>query len=205
MAARAAFSEQHQQNKWLLHVDVDEKLFYAWSSRGKLKVPPGVQVHKTSLQSKRYIPKVMLRQWLGHAKNSSLTERLMWPIGEMRPAKRGDSRTGLQRGDLVWESSTLDGERWVSLLVHNVFPAIRAKLSRAKEVKVQFDIAPGHQTSRIDPRVEQALTAARPHIKSVSQPLQSPCTNVCDLGFFNSIDSRLPKLRSFRNLSFQNS
>ena len=27
---------------------------------------------------------------------------------------------------------------------------------------------------------------------------QSPCTNLCDLGFFRSIDSRLPKLRCFK-------
>ena len=31
---------------------------------------------------------------------------------------------------------------------------------------------------------------------------QSPCTNLCDLGFFRSVDSRLPKLRSFSMPTF---
>ena len=44
----------------------------------------------------------------------------------------------------------------------------------------------------------KALKSARPHIEIVEQAPQSPCTNLCDLGFFNSIDSRLPKLRSFK-------
>ena len=38
----------------------------------------------------------------------------------------------------------------------------------------------------------------RPAIEFVEQIAQSPCTNLCDLGFFRSIDSRLPKLRSFK-------
>lgn len=181
--------------------DIDEKLFYAWSSRGRLKLPPGEEPIKTSLQSKRYIPKVMMLAAVARPNKKFKFDGKVgiWPIRDLRPAKRGDRRTGLKRGDMVWESATLDGERWVQLLVDTVFPAIRTNLSRAKVVKVQFDNAPGHRTSRfIDPRIEVALTSSRPHIRLVSQPAQSPCTNVCDLGFFNSIDSRLPKLRSFK-------
>ena len=36
----------------------------------------------------------------------------------------------------------------------------------------------------------------------MSQKPQSPCTNLCDLGFFRSIDSRLPKLRDFNMLQY---
>ena len=41
------------------------------------------------------------------------------------------------------------------------------------------------------------MKAQRPIIEIGSQPPQSPCMNLCDLGFFKSIDSRLPKLRAF--------
>ena len=182
-----------------LQIDVDEKLFYAWSSRGKLKMPAGDEAPKSALQSQRYIPKVMMLAAIGRPSGRVFDGKVgMWPIGELRAAKRGDSRTGLRRGDMVWESATLDAERWVRMLVHDVFPAIRAKLPRARVVKVQFDNAPGHRTKNIDTRITAALTSARPHIKLVNQPAQSPCTNLCDLGFFNSIDSKLPKLRSFR-------
>ena len=42
------------------------------------------------------------------------------------------------------------------------------------------------------------MDQGKPKIVIVLQIPQSPCTNLCDLGFFSSIDSRLPKLRSFK-------
>ena len=42
------------------------------------------------------------------------------------------------------------------------------------------------------------MNESKPKIVIVLQVPQSPCTNLCDLGFFRSIDSRLPKLRSFK-------
>ena len=36
-----------------------------------------------------------------------------------------------------------------------------------------------------------------PALQIVPQCAQSPDTNVCDLGFFNSIDSQIPKLRPY--------
>ena len=201
---RAEWAAEHKDNNWNMQIDIDEKLFYAWSSRGKLKVPAEDEAPRTPLQSKRFIPKVMMLAAIGrpsshHKFNGKIG---MWPIGELRPAKRSNRRSGLQRGDMMWESATLDAERWVSMLVSDVFPAIRAKFARAKVVRVQFDNAPAHRTSNLDARIEAALTSARPHIKIVKQPPQSPCGNLCDLGFFNSIDSKLPKTRSLNMPEF---
>ena len=36
-----------------------------------------------------------------------------------------------------------------------------------------------------------------PDIRFLRQVPNSPATNACDLGFFKSMDSRLPRLRSF--------
>ena len=44
---------------------------------------------------------------------------------------------------------------------------------------------------------------AGPTIKILEQCAQSPCTNVCDLGFFNSVDARLPKLRPYNLDEFE--
>jgi transposase len=52
----------------------------------------------------------------------------------------------------------------------------------------------------VDARIVAACKAPRrggPRIELREQIAQSPCTNLCDLGFFRSIDSRLPKLKSF--------
>lgn len=201
---RMEYAELHEGNRFVLHLDLDEKLFYAYSFRGKLKVPTGDEVPKARLQSKRYIPKVMMLACVGRPDSRYAFDGKVgiWEIGEERPAKRGDRRTGLKKGDPVWEGASLDGEKWVEMLVDKVFPAIRVKLRKLKVVQIQFDNAPGHKTGKLDKRIEAELTSARPHIEIVEQAPQSPCTNLCDLGFFNSIDSRLPKLRSFKLPAF---
>jgi len=76
---------------------------------------------------------------------------------------------------------------------------------KAKIVKLQFDNAPGHRTGAdISAALKKAMKGmpGMPGIVFVEQIAQSPCTNLCDLGFFRSIDSRLPKLRSFKLTEF---
>lgn len=203
--AREEWANAHLDDDWELQIDVDEKLFYAWSSAGTLKLPPDVEKPKTELMSKRFIPKVMMLAAVGkpsarHGWNGKLG---IWEVGVKREARRGDSRTGLRRGDQIFEPGTLDHEGWVAMLIDNVFPAIREQLPRAKVVRLQFDNAGPHKTrSGIDPRLVAVMQAGRPRIEFVPQVAQSPCTNLCDLGFFRSLDSRLPKLRSFSLLEF---
>jgi len=198
--ARAEWAKDHLEDDWELQIDIDEKLFYAWSSAGTLKIPPEHEKPKSELMSKRFIPKVMMLAAVGkpcekHKWDGKLG---IWEVGVMREALRGDSRTGLKRGDMIFESGTLDHEGWVKMLLELVFPAIRTKLPRAKVVKLQFDNAGPHKThSEVDPRLAAAMSKGKPRIVFVEQIAQSPCTNLCDLGFFRSIDSRLPKLRSF--------
>ena len=97
-----------------------------------------------------------------------------------------------------------------------MLPAIRRKLPHAATVKVQFDNAPGHKTTAssedklIANRLASALAAPMkdgrrtgPRIEIVPQCPNSPDTNACDLGFFKSLDSRLPKRRSFKLDAFE--
>lgn len=205
VAGRYYWAEAHKDDDFEFRIDLDEKLFYAYSAAGTLKLPPGVKKPKAPLKSKRYIPKAMMLAGIGKPTPSlKFDGKLgMWPIGEVRPAKRSDKRTGLKKGDPIFEAMTLDGERWVKLLCNKVIPAVRTKLKKAKVVKLQVDNAPGHRTgAAIDKRLEKLLKKRNPIIELVEQIAQSPCTNLCDLGFFRSIDSRLPKLRSFNLLEF---
>ena len=73
----------------------------------------------------------------------------MWPVGHERPALRGDKRTGLVKGDPLWEESSLDGPRFVEMLVENVIPAMKAAYPKAKVVYLQYDNAPGHRTRSV--------------------------------------------------------
>lgn len=200
MHGRLAWAEKHQHDDWEHRVDIDEKIFYAYSASGTLKLPPGCDKPRTPLQSRRFIPKVMMLAGVGKPNPKLHWDGKLgiWEVGHTRPAKRGDSRTGLKQGDPVFEAASLDGEGFVKMLLDNVFPAIRMKLSKAKRVLIQLDNAGPHKTrsGSIDPRLAKAMKAGKPIIEFADQIAQSPCTNLCDLGFFKSIDSRLPKLRS---------
>ena len=201
VTGRREWGEKHKTDEWELQIDLDEKIFTAYSATGTLKLPPGHDKPKTQLKSKRNVPKVMMLTGIGKPSRKHKFDGKVgiWEIGEVRPAKRGDSRTGLMKGDPVFDSANLDGEKWIGLLVDKVIPAIREKLPKASTVKIQFDNAPGHVTGRaVDERLQRAMNKAKPKIVIVLQIPQSPCTNLCDLGFFRSIDSRLPKLRSFK-------
>ena len=35
---------------------------------------------------------------------------VIWPIGELRPTKRGDKLTGLVKGDLVFDTANFNGK-----------------------------------------------------------------------------------------------
>ena len=205
VAGRHYWAEHHQTETWSMRIDLDEKWFYAYSAAGTLKLPPGHTKPKTPIKSKRYIPKVMMLAGIGKPiPRLKFDGKLgMWPIGELRAAKRSDKRTGLKVGDMLFDASNLDGKLWVDLLMKKVIPAVRKKLKGAGLIKLQVDNAPGHRTSVANsPALQKLLDKGNPKIELVEQMPQSPCTNLCDLGFFRSIDSRLPKLRSFQMPTF---
>ena len=69
---------------------------------------------------------------------------------------------------------------------------------------VQWDNAGGHGVSNLMSKIADKLPAPMrrgkqvgPEIKVADQCAQSPDTNGCDLGFNNSLDSRLPRVRDF--------
>ena len=93
----------------------------------------------------------------------------------------------------------------VDLLMTKVVPAVRKKLKGAKLINLQVDNAPARATGRAwltAPSCRSCSTSpTRGCIELVElyeqlpqHVPQSPCTNLCDLGFFRSISSRLPKL-----------
>ena len=64
-------------------------------------------------------------------------------------------------------------------------------------VRLQLDNAPAHASKKIQAAMLQACEQATPKIELIFQPACSPDTNLCDLGFFASLDCWLPKVRSY--------
>ena len=142
-----------------------------------------------------------------------------WRVCDRRPAGRGDKRTGLKKGDTIIEDKNMDGPRFEKMLRQDVIPAIREKMAWAKVVQMQFDNAPGHHTkgtkadekTAIGHKIAAELQASRNRsgaqrqvdIGIFPQEPNSPCTNLNDLGFYNSMDSRLPAYRDFKLDAFE--
>ena len=57
---RLSWALKHRRNTWQAWVDIDEKWFYLYVPRRKLKVPKGVSPESlTRFGNKRHVPKVM--------------------------------------------------------------------------------------------------------------------------------------------------
>ena len=207
-AERLAFAIKHLERHWGNVIELDEKYFYAWSPRRKLKVPPGVKAPRMRMQSKRFVPKVMVLTGIGKPSTKFNGKLGCWRITKTQIAKRGSkNRTakGIHAGDEFEVDCNMDGDTWLRMLKEDVIPAIRSKMKHYKRVFLQADNAPGHAKKRagFQDEIVEAFNAGRkqgePEIQwlHLPQPAQSPDLNKNDLGFYASIDSKLPQVRSF--------
>ena len=214
-ANRLEWAKKHRSDPWRFHVDVDEKWFYVYSHSGKLKLPPGVEKPKQALPSKRFIGKIMMliavaRPNRAHNFNGKVG---CWRVVAPFIYKKATTYNGVRyrAGDERMKDASMDGDMFVKMVTEKLFPAIRAKLPRAATVKVQYDNAPGHLTQGALPQdIAAALPAPTrrgvqigPKIELVKQAANSPDTNALDLGVNKSLDSRLPKRRSFNLDAFE--
>ena len=104
----------------------------------------------------------------------------------------------------------MNAAKFESMMRDDVIPAIRSNFQGARTVTMQYDNASPHKTKAkkgeklMTERLADVLKQhTGPEIQLVSQVPQSPDMNACDLGFFRSMDSRLPALRSFNLDTFE--
>ena len=208
MSARLHYGKEHERDKFELHVDVDEKLFYMYSYSGKHKLPPGKDKPKTRLKSKRFVGKVMCLTAIARPNGKHKFDGKVgcWRVTGDMVYKRSSTYKGTtyKKGDKRRVDVNMDGPKFAEIITKKVFPAIRQKLKGAAVVKVQFDNAGPHKTGNLSSSIAAALPAPKragrqtgPRIQLIEQPAQSPETNANDLGFYKSIDSQLPKKRDF--------
>lgn len=212
---RLAWAQKLEDNEWTLHVDIDEKWFYVWSHGGKLKLPPGEKKPTQRLASKRYVGKIMMLVAIARPDPRHNFDGKIgcWRVCTVRKAKKGDKRTGLKKGDPLKEDKSMDTERFLRMMKTDVIRAIHAKLPNAPKVSIQFDNAPGHATRAAKGKQTVSEALARqlaekrggrgPQIEIVTQVANSPDTNACDLGFFRSLDTHLPRKRSMKLNAFE--
>lgn len=202
-SSRLSFAKENKRNKWFRHVDIDEKWFYATSMRRKLKVPVGTPRPTIPVTSKRYIPKVMVLTAIARPSSKHNFDGKVgcWRVCDMVEAQRNSKNH--KRGDLVAKDVNMDGPKFRKMMIQQVFKAIREKMSWADQVTVQFDNARPHTSKDVTRYLKSACNdkgkdgKSRVKISILDQPAQSPDTNCNDLGFYASLDSQMPKRRSF--------
>ena len=121
----------------------------------------------------------------------------MWPIGFWGTYSRGG--TVNPKGTARWEDEGIDYCKYYELLLDKIIPAIMCKLSlfaSGKTIRIQQDRAPAHGALGKNPTIfanAMQRVGVGEQIKLITQPAQSPDLNVCDLGFFSSIQTEYHK------------
>ncbi|KAH9109886.1 hypothetical protein LEN26_013915 [Aphanomyces euteiches] len=175
-------------------VDVDEKWFYLTKVNGKFYVYDEEELPLRATKSKNFITKVMFlaafaRPRYDQATNQFFDGKLgMWPFVIQEPAKRTSKNRA--RGTLITTPISVTSEVYFDMLVSNVLPAIKRKMSFLKNSKIfiQQDNAGPHSKS-VNYRFNQVGSYDGWNVALKNQPANSPDFNLLDLGFFNSIQS----------------
>lgn len=194
---RLTWAQRHRKHQWTCHVDIDEKYFEGVSLKSPLLIPRNETPQKVPLQHKSHVPKIMVL--CAVARPSALKsfdgKIGLWPVTEKYEAKRRSKNH--EQGDTYNKYTTMNGERFTSMMKKLVVPSIRKKMSWCKVVTVQMDNAPPHiSLKQLEEEVNSRPGREGPRIRLITQTPMSPDMNVLDLGLFNSLSTRVSQLQT---------
>jgi len=198
MTARYDWARKHRDALWTDWVDIDEKWFYSFANKRKLKQPKSATRVYRNVVSRSNPTKVMFLVAVARPRPEHQFDGLigMWRITEPKIAKR--SSKNHSRGEVYQTDCTLDATKFRSLMLGKVYRAIRNKMHWAHEVTLQMDGALPH-TGQGNPQVLAERGANPRHggpvIRVCVQPAMSPDTNVLDLCLFPSLSAICSKKR----------
>ena len=194
-------------------VDVDEKWFFQTADARSYILTCGdvneaddegvqdqeAEPHRT-VRHKNHITKVMFicaqarPRWDPHRGAMWDGKIGLWPIGDWAPARRAS--TNRPAGTPVWHDHSITRDKYRSLLLEKVFPAIKVKWPTSDYsrptciIRVQQDGAGSHLDPN-DQQLQDGLAALNMANKVVlyTQPANSPDVNINDLGFFRALQA----------------
>jgi len=178
------------------YIHVDEKWFYLTETGEAYYCAPDEDLPHRTVKSKRFIKKVMFLCAQARPRRLPNGEWWdgkigIWPIGEVGKAKQGSKNR--PKGAPVWENTNVTRDIYREMMINKVLPALVEKfphsyLNPNKGVIIQQDGAKSHILEDDEEWLE-AVEALQVNVKLVTQPANSPDTNINDLAFFNSIQS----------------
>jgi hypothetical protein len=194
-------------------IHIDEKNFHVDKKTRRVFVGDDEPAPNRSCRNINFIQKVMFlaavaRPWRHEVRTLENENDWFWdgkvgmyPLVEERFARRGDVRTGLQRGDRILTPVNIDAAYFESIIIEKLLPDIALKCPATmiqKRIKIQLDNATPHivnQRRFYDKCDEIGIDAVL-----VYQPAQSPDFNINDLSFFAAIQSLYYKVPGVNNV-----
>jgi hypothetical protein len=186
-------------------VHVDEKWFWLCKDGEKYILVDGERPPKRYVRHKSHIEKVMFLcaqarpRWDPHTQLMWDGKLGIWPVGDYSLAIR--SSVNRPAGATVWNNESMDRERYIAMMVQDLFPAIMSKWPRGEwadpnfKIKIQQDNAPAHPTPDDENLVgaiedlEEMGIITPGKISFCNQPPNSPDLNILDLGLFNAMQA----------------
>ena len=194
---RKAWAEQHVDDDWHAHVDIDEKWFHTLTRKRKRKVDPEWAEEggpgRTPVPSKSHIPKVMFLSAISRPFAACKFDgrlgcwRCSVPDVTKRRSKNRPAGVPIER-DVV-----ITAEFFENQLKTQVVPACLKKMSWAKQITIQMDNARPHTGGGLLDKLNTWGATLKPKVAFIMQPANSPDTNLNDLCFFNSLASAVSK------------
>ncbi|XP_042003723.1 uncharacterized protein LOC121752682 [Salvia splendens] len=176
-------------------VHVDEKWFYMTKSSDRYYLLPDEDEPYRACKSKRFITKVMFmcvvsRPVFGLDGQTKFDGKLgIFPFTEVVAAKR-KSKNRLKSTLETKPIQSVNKSVMRDSIIHRIVPAIKAKWPEwaSKEIYIQQDNATPH-INGLDTEFEAVAKSDGFKIHLNCQPLNSPDTNILDLGFFRAIQT----------------
>jgi hypothetical protein len=116
-----------------------------------------------------------------------------WAVIDAVTAKR-DSKNR-KAGTVEQKSTTMDSAKYFEIVTKEggLLDSVKRNMPwlKGKDIIVQHDGAPPHTGKGNEEKLKEVGIKDGWNIKFVTQPAQSPDTNILDLGFFNSLKKRI--------------
>ncbi|XP_042003836.1 uncharacterized protein LOC121752814 [Salvia splendens] len=189
-----------EEGKLLYHsmhniVHIDEKLFYMTKTSDRYYLLPDKDMPYRSCKSKRFITKVMFmaavsRPLFGNDGETIFDGKIcLFPFTEEVPAQR--SYKNRPKGTIETKPiQSINKEVMTTCLLNQIIPTIKAKwpANASKKIFMQQDNAKPHLRAA-DQQFESLASTDGFEFHLISQPPNSPDTNVLDLGYLRAIQS----------------
>lgn len=210
-----------RHTSWIDCADIDEKIFKLPGFSGSLRVHPDSDLDSDDedlhpkCQSRRFIPGIMVTAAVCrpqfHRDGRVLRSGLIgiwrcWDEAERKQSRwkyAVDPETGskvrvgstYKKGEKYMKDVNVDAEFHHTLMTTKILPAIRQYFGRRKQkfdIACQQDGAGGHGAkSHWSYLTEQDAKTNIPPVFFHTQPANSPCLNLCDLGLWPMIQKHV--------------